>query len=410
MSLKTLLKICIFLLIFMIEARLRSRPVGSTSADFQVLIKLGFWCLAFSIGAYYYRYWIDKLLRIDNFFLVPLFALIFASCAWAPSLPYSAGAAFTVLALIVLMFAASRLMDEKTILLTLLTSITILSIVSIILYFALPSYARAWEWQGSRRVLGHRLSGIAGPNGIGFLTCTAIMIAIFINRYGVRRNWMLYAAAGANFIALIMSNSRTPLLAMLIGLGVASLVQVTPSRIVAGCLGIAIILIGALTIDFTPLLTLVSRSGNIEEIATGTGRVYIWHVVGELIAMRPFHGYGYASSSFIIPGFNQEIGDAPPHSHNLYLQLVFSVGYFGLILFALMIAAKLYYSFRSRDGFKLALITFMLIHGITESSIFQGTVQNAVIVWAMIMALDYKGPRRTAQQQQTTLPSATPTA
>ena len=69
------------------------------------------------------------------------------------------------------------------------------------------------------------------------------------------------------------------------------------------------------------LINLVSRSGNVNELLTLTGRSFIWDFTLHLIAEAPILGHGHNSSEAIFlerfPYFTVT------HAHNLILQALF---------------------------------------------------------------------------------------
>jgi exopolysaccharide production protein ExoQ len=114
---------------------------------------------------------------------------------------------------------------------------------------------------------------------------------------------------------------------------------------------------------------------------TLTGRTDLWPAVLEMIAKRPWLGYGYdafwmgwegesAQVWIILAGFGRNF--FPTHAHNGVLELWLNLGLLGVLVFALVLlltfgrAIRLMRSTKAMDGvWPLAYLTFMLLVGIT---------------------------------------------
>jgi O-antigen ligase len=123
------------------------------------------------------------------------------------------------------------------------------------------------------------------------------------------------------------------------------------------------------------VLRLLSRSGEIDEITTVTGRSSIWSAVPRLIEGREWTGFGYASSVFVLAQHEREVGFATSHAHNIILQLLLTTGWIGVALFCFSVASVGARAAYLADRTVLILLAFVLLNGITESSAF-GTVAN----------------------------------
>lgn len=68
-------------------------------------------------------------------------------------------------------------------------------------------------------------------------------------------------------------------------------------------------------------------------------RVYTWRGTVNAIKENLFSGYGYGRSSFaeIYPQYAYAGMESAEHSHSLFLQILFSVGIFGLLIFAIFL-------------------------------------------------------------------------
>jgi O-antigen ligase len=114
---------------------------------------------------------------------------------------------------------------------------------------------------------------------------------------------------------------------------------------------------------------------------TLTGRTDLWAVAVDMIAQRPWLGYGYGG--FWIEGggavnFWRAVGWKTPHSHNGFLDLGLDLGVLGLIVVVAALATALaaaVHRARARwtavNSAPLLLLGFVICYNMTESSILK---------------------------------------
>lgn len=388
--------------VFVLLSTFRYRDYTSTSIDLQILLKLGLWFMGFGLGILLYRKWAGKVLRIDNILLIVMLLQILAACFYAPQMIYALSCFFSLVSIFIILFLASSYLDEEEILYSVFLTISLICIISIIAYYTVPSFARMGEWVegASERTPGSRLSGVTGnPNSMGLMAAFTLIIGVHYARRYASRNLIIYIACMLlNLTALLMSNSRSSLAAMLVSLTAAYFLNFTPHRILAAstlaCLAIAFFFL----VDLDALMAMLSRSGNAEEITSATGRTHIWETAIRLIQERPLTGWGYTSSKEILPLHAHEIGHAPQSTHNLYLQMLFSMGIPGLAVFLAMFMVKFFYAMKFNDFFKVTILIFLLLHGLTESTIFVGMAGSTTLMFGFAYCLDYRREQPKTRQ------------
>lgn len=395
-ALKNITKFILFINAFSIEAVFRARSIADKSVDLQVILKMGIWVLTFLFSIALFRFWGRKLLRIDNIGLFLLLLLICASCFYAPDFVYSAASAFSLLVVISLMLLVSEVLDNEEMLFPIILGCTLVMAISIIVYFAAPDFGRMKDWVNGQFVMTRRLTGIAGnANTAGYISAISLLTLYYYREYfpGKSPAWY-WPCVLINTATLLMSNSRTALVAVLISIGVAGLMKPFPSRlaIIFACICAAAAFLFAVEIDLIRLdaiFAMLARSGSASEIESGTGRTAIWTVVIEMIRQRPFFGWGYGSTTKLIPEASAQIGFIADHAHNAFLQVAVSVGLVGLLLFIIVILTKFYYSIRSGIQLNVAFLVFLLIDGLTEPIAFQGVATTTTFALATVLALNY---------------------
>jgi exopolysaccharide production protein ExoQ len=387
----------LFLNTFVVESMFRQRDLGEKSIDLQVILKMGTWAFTLAFCLYFYRLWAAKMLRIDKFFELLLLFVVVLSCFYSPNIPYSLASAFSLVSVFALLFMSSFVLSNRQILWPIILGCTSVVFVSLIVYFAVPEFGRMKIWVDGREAIGSRLTGITGAaNVVGYISAFCLLGLYYYRRYLPTRVPLVYwIFVGLNLIALLMSNSRTSLAALIVSVALASLVRMTSARFAAFFAIICLGIIAAVTINYDTLFSMLSRSGDASEITSGTGRTAIWSTVLHLIGERPLMGWGYASSIIILPEHSSSIGYTAAHAHNAFLQVLLTTGVFGLFAFLGVFIIKFYYALRARDPLNIAFITFLLIDGITEPIAFYGPATTSTLALATVLSLNYRDKHET---------------
>jgi O-antigen ligase len=165
---------------------------------------------------------------------------------------------------------------------------------------------------------------------------------------------------------------------------------------------IALLAIGALVciLVLVPyseqVMIALSRSGDAAEIETGTARTPIWDTVIKLAETKFWFGWGYASSVFVLPSYAAYMGEAPPHAHNIVLQLWLTVGMIGVAIFVIAFLAQALHAVLRGDALSVSLLGFVIINGLMEPGAFAGIASISTIALAMAIA---RGCRRNPSGQ-----------
>ena len=114
-----------------------------------------------------------------------------------------------------------------------------------------------------------------------------------------------------------------------------------------------------------------------EGLGFGVARVPFWQTALDGIAAAPWFGYGAGT----FPGFFHDnwpsrdlLHHTPAHPHNLYLEVLFERGIFGLVGLAAFLLALTWTALRMRDLAMLTVVTAVLVANLFDSSLFYAGV------------------------------------
>ncbi len=233
-----------------------------------------------------------------------------------------------------------------------------------------------------------RMSGLAHSNTLGqYAGLTVIVGVALYHFYGQRSTWRLIVI-GLAVGALLASLSRTSAAATVAGLMVMyhrSLFTVGNRKwfVIGAMLLLPVLLLVATQMDVGELIaekmTIVSKSGDADELTSATGRAEIWQYSMLLISKQPLTGYGAATSKYFLEDYSM-------YTHNLLLNIAFSTGVFGGLVGLVMILHQAAWAVRRPHVVTSAVIVFILINGLFENVMFSIITGMPTLLWIMSMA------------------------
>jgi O-antigen ligase len=203
-----------------------------------------------------------------------------------------------------------------------------------------PSIGRmAQEHPGAWQGLWTHKNTLGGIMALAVGACAAAA-AITPER---RKLWA--GAAAAAFALVLLSTSKTALLAAVLGLGVigfCALVRRGPVHAVAATCAVLVVLIaGCGAVLLAPDLVVAALGRDL----TLTGRTGIWEASARFVEARPWLGYGYYA--FWLPDMGpaywvrEAVQWEVASAHSSWLELALGLGRVGVVLFALQLLATL---------------------------------------------------------------------
>lgn len=217
------------------------------------------------------------------------------------------------------------------------TAFAVLAVVSLVVGAFLPSVGRMPDlFPGAWRGLWAEKNTFAGMMVFAFLAFVAAA------RFRPQRAWLWWSMAALAIFLIVMSTSKTSLVALVLGMGAFGFVLLArtggPIAVVAVYVGVvgAAGLGAAIALDPDVFLNLLGKD------ATLTGRTKIWSAVIRLIHERPLLGYGYAAAwsddgpRGVLNRIVKLVGYKPEHAHNGWLEQWLGLGLVGLIAWSLL--------------------------------------------------------------------------
>ncbi len=365
----------LFVLVFVNDALFRVREPGDLGLDWQNAMKFGLWAGAAAIGlAHLGRSWRLFMQPTVGLILVYL-GIALTSSIYSAAPNYSFSTAFGALGMLLCAGAMAVALTEKQLLLTCCLSLCAFVLAGWVVYFVIPELGRS-PFITADGSLIERICGLAGQaNALGCSLAVLLALVFLLWYRGHCGLLVVLPLGGVGLFTLLAADSRTALLAALIGMAA---VVARRSLWVWGSALLAVSL-GVILIAGVPLRYLMgftgglSRSGDPAEMFTLTGRTEIWAFVWDKIQLQPWFGYGYNSSKFILPLFLGLPGLTVDEAHNTWLQNLLGTGIFGTLPLAALVIVQLVNYVRSPEPFRDLFLFIMLVWGITVAGAYGST-------------------------------------
>ncbi len=230
-----------------------------------------------------------------------------------------------------------------------------------------------------------RLRGFANhPVSLAAICAMLMVCCAALMHYMPKRRLILGGIIVLALVTLMLSQSRMALVAVLAS-GFIFWLRVRPGAswlIPIGVLAATAITLTTASVGLEnvlpkELVKLVSRSGDVNELLTLTGRSFIWDFTLHQIAEAPILGHGHNSSETIFLERFQYF--TVTHAHNLILQSLFSVGMIGTLFLVTILVIQLRTFLVSPDLFRDVMLVTLLVSGITETAFYTrlpGTLEH----------------------------------
>lgn len=367
-----------------------STDKDTVGLDIQVLIKLMGIAAAGLYGAIGFstdRRVRDILQSFPIFWLVIIIALYFVAAVFSITKVISFVSAISMVAILLMTVTALVQIGTMPVLNAIFAGMAFFNIFSWIVYFVWPEIGVLAEPLPEGK-FAYRMSGLAHANTLG--QCTGLTVVLgtimyftYQKRSLLRVGLIVIAAA-----ALVNSLSRTSLVATVFALAVAYrhvfLKREYFSRyVLALIVGVMAIMVISTQVDIgakiKEKMTLVSKSGDADELTTATGRAEIWAYTIMLIKKRPLVGYGAATSKYFLADYSQ-------YTHNMILNVAFSTGIVGGFVMLVMVLGRIRAMMTVSHPLADGILVFIIINGLFENVMFSILCGMPTIVWIVSLS------------------------
>lgn len=271
------------------------------------------------------------------------------------------------------------------------------------------------QWLGIDQWGAFTLAGTAGgrfvanvgqPNNLATLYVWALLAFWWAFHHRIVRGWLVVLVAGLLLFGIVMTQSRTGMLAVSVVAGVA---VIHPRALRTGGERLAVAMlflwfVGGVAAwgPLNDLLQLPAPQTVAERLVPGT-RMLHWQLVGDAILQRPLSGWGWqqvgVAQSALAP-MHPATGEVIRSSHNLVLDLL---AWNGLPLGVLATAAiGIWYVRRWRTAqdatqvLAMAMLSAFLWHALLEQPHFRAIFLVPAGLLAGVLSTNTFGPRRGA--------------
>ena len=389
--------------ILIFNSAIRTEALEARRAAFDAVsfMRLGVFLSAFAVGLVAIAKTYTQLLRPPGIHIFLYWCLAFLSFLYSSDPTYTLGAAFGLLAWIILAVTMAQRFTLRELLITTLGACAAFIYLSWVLYLFVPSLGQ-FVTGGESHIV--RFIGLAGqPNAAGQIMAIYLVTLVCFYVGDPRGYRQLPPTVALIFVlgavlalgALVLSQSRGSALGLMSAL-VLILFHKTHSVRLAflGALIIVplIVIVFVSTFDpirqFGDLLVGISRGGTAEEILTLTGRTRIWAFSWDKIMDNPLLGHGYgAGQAVLVAGYANRWGDVTTSAHNALIQTLLDLGFLGGAALSTIFAHSFYRLFTRPHLFRDSIFILVFVFCILESGISKAA--NALsLIWILSLFAD----------------------
>tara|TARA_R110002049_G_scaffold2750_8_gene22312 strand:+ start:271748 stop:273037 length:1290 start_codon:yes stop_codon:yes gene_type:complete len=267
------------------------------------------------------------------------------------------------------------------------------------IYLAIPEMGVFQEQLGDDTAIA-RMGGLGHPNAVARIGVLTVLLSVSLMRRNPiesnasrQRGSAIKSMGMYCLIALALGITAAAISRTAIAAGILALMFLLSDRlftragitwVLSGMvLGIGVVLAalmfagggGAIS---DKLLSAGTKTGEIEEIASITGRTEIWAETIRLIRERPITGYGLNSAPILLEDYSQ-------HAHNMLLHVTLSGGLFAGALVLALLLWTMALGICSSEPLIRAIAAFILLSGLVEDTALDTFASPATILWLMIL-------------------------
>jgi len=358
--------------------------------DLPVMLKLigiGFAAMYGGLGFLTDRRVRDLAQSFPVFWVVIIIAMYFVSAPFAIDPKISLASTLSMVAVLLLTLRALVQIGIIPVLNAIFIGMGLFNILSWVVFFVWPEIGVLEEPLPDGK-FAYRMSGLAHSNVLGQYAGLTVVLGTVMAFTYKKKSAMRLGLIAIALGALICSLSRTSLAATVFALAIAyRRVFFKPEYlrryVVATMVGIFALMVISTQVDLgakiKEKMTMVSKSGDADELTSATGRSEIWAYAIRLIAERPLIGYGAATSKYYLARYSS-------YTHNMILNVAFSTGIIGGFACLMMVLGRIRAMFIISHPLADGILVFIIVNGIFENVIFAVLAGMPTIVWIMSLS------------------------
>jgi exopolysaccharide production protein ExoQ len=260
------------------------------------------------------------------------------------------------------------------------------------IYIVLPSVG-VFEEELANKTIVPRMGGLGHPNAVGRIGIFTVMLATarMLRLKGQGKDpgiviWLMLSVLG--IASVFAASSRTALVAGGIALGFLMIDRMFSRAGATAVIGsAALVLLGGVAMAMisgnglgSRLVSAITKTGDINELTSATGRTDIWAEAVRLIAKKPFTGYGLNSSPALLEDFSY-------HTHNMVLHAAFSGGLLAGLLAALCLLWNFAKGLSSEQPIIRGVSMFTLVSSNFEDTVLETFAGPSTVLWIAVMLI-----------------------
>ena len=293
-----------------------------------------------------------------------------------------------------LMFAVTALsvLGLRKLTVICLVALLVNLIINWVLYLGFPATG-VFEEELAGQTFVKRMGGLGHPNSIartavlaGILCLSMLRSHDLAPRVAFGRT-VLFMIIVLSLMTTVATFSRTAVVAGFVAAAFLLLDKISTrwgsvlalslaTLVGGGLLAIELISGGGLLGD--TFLSVATKTGEITELTSATGRTAIWAESVRLIAERPLMGYGLNSAPFLMLDFSL-------HTHNLLLHALMSGGVIAGILVLCLLAWNVFFGLASDEPLVRAISIYVIVSGIFEDTVLDTFASPSTMLWLIVM-------------------------
>ena len=356
----------------------------------ELLSRLGVSGVAGLLGIYGFMF-VPKIrlafLSFPGVWVLGILICLFIGAIFSPLGGYSLPYLVTATAIVLFAPFSIHMLGTKRFFDIVLISMVLTLVGSWFLYLFMPQYGVVIEFINKTESVA-RMGGTSHPNVIAEVAVLLIMLTGYLGFDG-KRSWyfclplIILALATLAFTGTRVAPAAGVVSMLIVYRKFWLRVDVLPFTfaIVVAILFLALVRFSSDGQDSLArsLAGSATRSGDIDEITSVTGRSKVWSYAIELIKERPLRGYGPGTSKIYLSKKGLF------HAHNVVLSLAFAGGVFAGVFGVLMFLHQLLVSLNGK--YRLAaLISFViLLNSLTEVPIFDYIPGPPTVLWLVAL-------------------------